>query len=90
MRLVILGGSGSGKSTQAQQLCDRFEVPLVSTGDFLRDAVANNSELGKLAQPFIQRGELVPDDLMIEFVRSYFAPSPLGVSSLRKSDYDNK
>ncbi len=89
MRLVILGGSGSGKSTQAQQLCDRFEVPLVSTGDVLRDAVASNSELGKVAQPFIQRGELVPDELMIEFVRCYFTSSRFGASSLiQKSDCD--
>jgi adenylate kinase len=86
VRLVILGGSGSGKSTQAQQLCDRFEVPLVSTGDVLRDAVASNSELGKLAQPFIQRGELVPDELMIEFVRCYFASSRFGASGFKKSD----
>jgi adenylate kinase len=87
VRLVILGGSGSGKSTQAQQLCDRFEVPLVSTGDVLRDAVASNSELGKLAQPFIQRGELVPDELMIEFVRCYFTSSRFATSNLiQKSD----
>jgi adenylate kinase len=85
VRLVILGGSGSGKSTQAQQLCDRFEVPLVSTGDVLRSAVTSGSELGKLAQPFIQRGELVPDELMIEFVRCHFT-SPPGGSSLKKFD----
>jgi adenylate kinase len=94
VRLVILGGSGSGKSTQAQQLCDRFEVPLVSTGDVLRDAVSSESELGRLAQPFLQRGELVPDELMIEFVRCYFASSRFGASSLiqksdlKKSDWD--
>ncbi len=88
MRLVILGGSGSGRSTQAQQLCDRFEVPLVSTGDILREAVASNSELGKFAQPFVERGELVPDELMIEFVRCYFTSSPFGASSLQKADCD--
>ncbi|NJL61647.1 MAG: nucleoside monophosphate kinase, partial [Methylacidiphilales bacterium] len=88
MRLVILGGSGSGKSTQAQQLCDRFEVPLVSTGDILREAVVSNSELGKFAQPFVERGELVPDELMIEFVKCYFSSSPFGGASLKKSDSD--
>ncbi|MEA5570542.1 nucleoside monophosphate kinase [Calothrix sp. UHCC 0171] len=78
MRLVILGGSGSGKSTQAQHLGSHLEIPLVATGDVLRAAIASNSELGQLAQPFIERGELVPDELMIEFVRSRLKEADVG------------
>lgn len=69
MRLVILGGSGSGKSTQAHKLCTHFEVPLISTGEILRSAIANLSELGRLAQGYVAKGELVPDEMMIEFIR---------------------
>ncbi|RUT02555.1 adenylate kinase [Dulcicalothrix desertica PCC 7102] len=72
MRLVILGGSGSGKSTQAQSLCTHFDICLISTGEVLREAVASSLKLGCLAMPYIKLGELVPDELMIEFVRVRF------------------
>ncbi|GAB1541237.1 adenylate kinase [Scytonema sp. NUACC21] len=78
MRLVILGGSGAGKSTQAYRLSKHFEVPLVSTGEILRDAIALSTtqeanscltELGRFAQPYLDAGELVPDETIIEFIR---------------------
>ncbi|MEA5549538.1 nucleoside monophosphate kinase [Anabaena cylindrica UHCC 0172] len=78
MRLVILGGSGSGKSTQAQRLCKYFDVPLISTGEILRDAIAGDksgngygelNDLGRNARPYVIRGELVPDEMMIEFIK---------------------
>ncbi|MBD2419335.1 nucleoside monophosphate kinase [Anabaena cylindrica FACHB-243] len=78
MRLVILGGSGSGKSTQAQRLCKYFGVPLISTGEILRDAISGDTtgngygelnDLGRNAQPYVIRGELVPDEMMIEFIK---------------------
>ncbi|KAF3883706.1 MULTISPECIES: adenylate kinase family protein [Nostocales] len=68
MRLVILGGSGSGKSTQAHRLSKYFEVPLVSVGEILRSAIANLTDLGRFAQPYVDMGELVPDEIMIEFI----------------------
>ncbi len=70
VRLVILGGSGSGKSTQARMLCSHFDIPLVSTGEVLREAIACSSDLGCHAQPYFKRGELVPDEMIIEFMRS--------------------
>lgn len=83
MRVVILGGSGSGKSTQAERICNYFHIQRVSTGEVLRDAISQSvigesvttenpqlQELGRLAQPYVERGELVPDELMIEFIRS--------------------
>jgi adenylate kinase len=69
MRLVILGGSGSGKSTQAQRLCSHLDIPRISTGEILRQAIAAQTELGKQAQPYVAKGELVPDEMMIAFIK---------------------
>lgn len=69
MRLVFLGGSGSGKSTQAQRLCRNFDIPPISTGEILREAIAHVGDLGRYAQPYVTKGELVPDEIMIELIR---------------------
>lgn len=70
MKLVILGGSGSGKSTQAEMLCMNLNIPIISTGEILRKAMSNFSDLGVRAQPYLETGELVPDEMMIEFIRN--------------------
>lgn len=69
MRLVILGGPGAGKGTQGQLLCRQLAIPLVSTGDILRLAIANQTELGRKAKSYVEKGELVSDSIMIEFMR---------------------
>jgi len=69
VRLVILGGPGAGKGTQAQQLCRLLLLSLVSTSDLLRQAIASKSELGLQAQVYVEKGELVPDPILIEFMR---------------------
>lgn len=69
MRLIILGGAGAGKRTQAQRLSSHLSIPWISTGDILRDAMTTGTELGKQAQTFVAKGELVPDEIMIEFMR---------------------
>ncbi|MDJ0557277.1 MAG: adenylate kinase [Microcoleaceae cyanobacterium MO_207.B10] len=69
MKLIILGGPGAGKGTQAQWLCGYLQIPLISIGDLLREAIAAQTELGQEAQPYVEKGELVPDETMIEFVR---------------------
>ncbi|MFB2836211.1 adenylate kinase family protein [Floridanema evergladense] len=69
MRLIILGGAGAGKRTQAQRLSSCLSIPWISTGDILRDAIATVTPLGKQAQTFVAKGELVPDEIMIEFMR---------------------
>jgi len=69
MRLVILGGPGSGKSTQAKNLHKTLNLPIISTGDILREAIASQSPLGLKAQPYVLTGELLPDVLMIQFIR---------------------
>jgi adenylate kinase len=67
--LVILGGPGAGKGTQAEQLCSNLGIPLLAVGDILRGEIAENTDLGKLAVSYVERGELVPDATMIEFFR---------------------
>ncbi len=69
MRLVILGGAGAGKGTQPRLLSTHLNVPAISTGDILRSAIATSTDLGLQAQPYVDKGELVPDPTMIEFMR---------------------
>lgn len=70
VRLIFLGPPGAGKGTQAKVLADRCSVPHISTGDILRGAVSAETELGLKAKGFMDRGELVPDDLILDMVGS--------------------
>ena len=69
MMVVVMGPPAAGKGTQCTLLAEKLGLPHISTGVLLREAVANNSALGKLAQPFLDRGELVPDDTMSALVQ---------------------
>ncbi|MEG5062613.1 nucleoside monophosphate kinase [Microcoleus sp. B3-A4] len=69
MRVVILGGPGAGKGTQAELLCSNLSLPLLAVGDILREAIAEDTDLGKRAVSYVERGELVPDATMIQFFR---------------------
>lgn len=66
--LIFFGPPGAGKGTQAKRVADRYSVPHLSTGDMLRDAIAHGTELGRLAKPIMDRGDLVPDDLVMRMV----------------------
>jgi adenylate kinase len=68
MRLVLLGPPGAGKGTQATRIAKRFAVPQLSTGDMLREAVASGSALGARVKEIMERGDLVPDDVVIAVV----------------------
>ncbi|MEY3297512.1 MAG: Adenylate kinase 1 [Cyanobacteriota bacterium] len=68
-RLIFLGPPGAGKGTQAKMLADDCTVPHISTGDILRSAVANGTELGNKADAYMSAGELVPDDLILNLIR---------------------
>jgi len=69
MRLILLGGPGAGKGTQAGFIVERYSIPQISTGDMLRAAVKAGSDLGKKAKGIMDAGHLVPDDLIIDLVK---------------------
>tara|TARA_B100000795_G_scaffold256697_1_gene229318 strand:+ start:26 stop:679 length:654 start_codon:yes stop_codon:yes gene_type:complete len=69
MQIILLGAPGAGKGTQASFLKSKFKIPQISTGDMLRSAVTNKTELGILAKDFMDQGLLVPDDLIINLVK---------------------
>lgn len=69
LNVVMLGPPGAGKGTQAERFAQRHELPKISTGDILREAVAEDSELGRVAKETMGRGELVGDEVMIGIVR---------------------
>lgn len=73
MVVIILGPPGVGKGTQATRLADELDVAHVSTGDLLRAARRDGTPLGKKAQEYMDRGELVPDDLILDLVREHLA-----------------
>jgi len=68
-RVVLLGRQGSGKGTQADRLSALYGVPHISTGDAFRDAIRNGSPLGRTAQGYVDRGELVPDEVVVGVLR---------------------
>ena len=69
MKIILLGAPGAGKGTQATFLRTKFNIPQISTGDMLRSAVTNKTELGVSAKDYMERGLLVPDDLIINLVK---------------------
>jgi adenylate kinase len=69
MRLILLGGPGAGKGTQANFIKDKYQIPQISTGDMLRAAIKAGSELGQKAKGFMDSGGLVPDEVIIGLVK---------------------
>lgn len=68
-RLIFLGPPGAGKGTQAQQVADLAGIPHISTGEILRDAITEKTDLGLKAQSYVDKGELVPDDLILDLIK---------------------
>ena len=66
LRTILLGPPGAGKGTQAAKIVEKYGVPHISTGDIFRENIKKGTELGKKAQEYMNKGELVPDDLVIE------------------------
>ena len=69
MMLILLGAPGAGKGTQAEQICQRLHIPAISTGNILREALKSGTELGLKAKSFMDAGNLVPDDVVIDMLK---------------------
>lgn len=78
LNLILTGPPGAGKGTQAERLVDRCGIPQISTGNMLREAVASGSELGTRVKGIMDRGELVPDEVVIQLVRERLARDDCG------------
>ena len=68
MKIIMLGAPGAGKGTQAEKICDRYQIPHISTGDIFRANIKNGTELGKKAKQYMDQGALVPDELTCDLV----------------------
>ncbi len=73
MNIIFLGPPGAGKGTQAQKICDALKIPQISTGDILRRAMKEGTETGKKAKSYIDAGQLVPDEVIIDIVKERLA-----------------
>jgi adenylate kinase len=82
MRAILLGPPGAGKGTQAERLCRTHELVHLSTGDLLRDAVSRKTSLGLEARAFMDRGELVPDRLVLDLLQERLRAAPAGAGFL--------
>ena len=69
MKIILLGPPGAGKGTQAEIICKKFSIPHISTGDMLREAIANETATGKLAKEIMDAGNLVSDDVIVSLVK---------------------
>ncbi|MEG2570097.1 MAG: adenylate kinase [Clostridia bacterium] len=73
MRLILLGAPGAGKGTQAETICRRLNIPTISTGNILREAVKAGTALGREAKGFMDEGKLVPDNVIVAMVKERLA-----------------
>ena len=69
MKHILLGAPGAGKGTQAEKICEKLSIPTISTGNIIRAALKNGTEMGKKAQKYIDAGKLVPDDVVIGIIK---------------------
>ena len=72
MKIVMLGAPGAGKGTQAKMISEKYGVPHISTGDIFRANIKNNTELGQKAKTYMDKGELVPDELVVDLIMDRF------------------
>ena len=72
MKIIMLGAPGAGKGTQAKRIAEKYSIPHISTGDIFRANIKNGTELGKKAKTYMDKGELVPDSLVVDLVIDRF------------------
>jgi len=73
MNLILMGAPGAGKGTQSEKISEKWNIPAISTGDMLRAAIREGSELGKIADKYINDGNLVPDEIVIGIIKDYLS-----------------
>ncbi len=73
MNLILLGAPGAGKGTQAEVICDKLQIPAISTGNIIREALAKGTEMGVKAKSYIDAGQLVPDEVVIGIIKERLA-----------------
>lgn len=81
LNLVIFGAPGSGKGTQSERLKGHYGLHHISTGEVLRDHISRGTELGKIAQTYISKGQLIPDDLMVDILANELDTHPEAVAN---------
>ena len=69
MNLILLGAPGAGKGTQAEVICEKLKIPAISTGNIIREALKNGTELGQKAKSYMDAGALVPDEVVIAIIK---------------------
>lgn len=69
MKLILLGAPGAGKGTQAEKICEKFEIPAISTGNIIRAALKEGTEMGLKAKSYMDAGQLVPDEVVIGIIK---------------------
>ena len=72
MKIIMLGAPGAGKGTQAKKIAEKYTIPHISTGDIFRANIKNNTELGQKAKTYMDKGELVPDELVVDLIMDRF------------------
>ena len=75
MKLILLGAPGAGKGTQAEIISGKYNIPTISTGNIIRAALKNGTEMGLKAKSYIDAGELVPDDVVIGIIKERLSES---------------
>ena len=73
MNLILLGAPGAGKGTQAEKICEKYNIPAVSTGNIIREALKNGTDMGLKAKSYIDAGKLVPDEVVIGIIKERLA-----------------
>lgn len=73
MKLILLGAPGAGKGTQAEKICEKYNIPAVSTGNIIRAALKNGTEMGLKAKSYMEAGSLVPDEVVIGIIKERLA-----------------
>ena len=73
MNIILLGAPGAGKGTQAEKICEHLNIPTISTGNIIREALKSGTEMGLKAKSYMDAGQLVPDEVVIGIIKDRLA-----------------